>query len=171
MTASNRARDSRPPSPYFGLSRNPSVQRAGNVQIMQASQVSKIPANLPLRLHMICVSPIQNDPKSLKSSSFSPKKILIFLKITSQRHPKTMFPIFLEYPKSSTFRTPPRSGCTWRIKRKRLLGSPHHPWVLGSVVPGRASQAGPVANHQLSMDPCMVYIWYIYIYMLTFGGY
>ena len=35
---------------------------------------------------------------------------------------------------------PPRSGCTWRIKRKRLLGPPHHPWVLGSVET-RACQA------------------------------
>ena len=133
MTASNRARDSRPPSPYFGLSRNPSVQRAGNVQIMQASQVSKIPANLPLRLHIICVSAIQNGPKSLKILIFSKKKSSFSSKSLPKDIQRPCSQFFWSIP-NSTFQPPP-SGCTWRIKRKRLLGSPHHPWVLGSVVP------------------------------------
>ena len=158
MTASNRARDSRPPSPYFGLSRNPSVQRAGNVQIMQASQVSKIPANLPLRLHIICVSPIQNDPKSLKSSSFSPQKILIFLKITSQRHPKTMFPIFLEYPKSSTFRTPPVLVAPGGLSGRDFWG--RH-IIRGSWDPWYPD--GPPRQAQWLITNCQwIHVWYIY---------
>ena len=144
MTASNRARDSRPPSPYFGLSRNPSVQRAGNVQIMQASQVSKIPANLPLRLHIICVSAIQNGPKSLKILIFS-KKNPHFPQNHFPKTSKDHVPNFSGVSQTAPFNPPllvAPGGLSGRdFWGRHIIRGSWDPWY-----PGRASQA--VANHQ-----------------------